>query len=255
MNHLVRIRRQPTLWLTPDTEALLERAIAEYGRPIYIQPDGAWREYGRQKYWRDLYLKGIGNPASDPDVGPRFHMRGAAVDSIDTSAACQAAFRRAGMVRDPAETWHQNNPRWASMPVIKTNARAAALNYSPIPITPPMEDTLALPLKLNGEHQFVLGYGNITHLTHGGDFVKNVLVPDDQWIPVNLEQLVALMDAFGIPRNVVDGYAGTVLDPEANQLRKGGYWSWERQTYADQVRRGEAQTAQLDGILSKLTAA
>jgi hypothetical protein len=254
MSQLVRVRRQPTLWLTPDTEALLERAIQEYGRPIYIQPDGAWREYARQAYWYALYLKGIGNPASNPDTGGRFHMRGAAVDSIDTSAACQAAFLRAGMIRDHAEPWHQNNPRWASMPVIKTNTAVAGGNLSPIPVTPAMEDPVSLPLKLDGQHLFVLSPGAITHLTHDADYVRNVLVPDDQWIPVNKDQLNALLDAHGVPRDIVDPNNGAVYNPASQQHEKGGYWSWIRAEHENAGRARHAQQAQLDGILAKLNA-
>lgn len=255
MGALVRIRRQPSLWLTADTEALLERAIVEYGRPIYIQPDGAWREYARQKYWRDLYLKGVGNPASDPDDGPRFHMRGAAVDSIDTSDACQAAFKRANMVRDPGEKWHWNNRRWASMPVIKTNVGPAGLTLSPIPITPAMEDPMSLPIKLDDQHLFVLSPGAITHLTHDADYVRNVLVPDDTWIPVNKEQMVALLDGFGVPRDIVNGYNGTVFNPATLQQEKGAYWSWARAEHEDAKRSRAVQDARLNDILAKLAAA
>lgn len=251
---LVRIRRQPNLWLTPSTEAYLERAIQEYGRPIYIQPDGAWREYARQAYWYALYLKGIGNPASNPDTGGRFHMRGAAVDSIDTSDACRAAFRRAGMLPDPAERWHWNDPRWSSLPVIKTNSALAGGTLSPLPITPPMEDPVSLPLKLDGEHLFVLSPGAITHLTHDADYVRNVLVTDDQWLPVNKEQMVALLDAHGVPRDIVDGYNGTVLNPATLQQEKGGYWSWARAEHEDARRARVAQDKKLAEILDKLAA-
>jgi hypothetical protein len=255
MGALVRIRRQPSLWLTADTEELLERAIVEYGRPIYVQPDGAWREYFKQKYFWDLYRKGVGNPASNPDDGPRFHMRGAAVDAIDTSDACQAAFRRAGMVRDLGEKWHWNNRRWASMPVIKTNASLAGGTLSPIPVTPSMEDPMSLPLKLDGQHLFVLSPGAITHLTHDADYVRNVLVPDDQWIPVGKEQLVALLDAHGVPRDIVDGYNGMVWDPKLEAMSRGAYWSWQRAEHEDAKRARAAQDAKLDAVLGKLSAA
>jgi hypothetical protein len=252
---LVRIRRQPGLWLTPSTEAYLERAIAEYGRPIYVQPDGAWRAYVKQKYFWDLYQKGVGNVASNPDTGTRPHMRGAAVDSIDTSDACQAAFRRAGMVRDRLEKWHWNDPNWASLPVIKANFAVSIGSLSPIPVTPAMEDPVSLPLKLDDQHLFVLSPGAITHLTHDADYVRNVLVPDDQWIPVNKDQMNALLDAHGVPRDIVDPHNGAVYNPASQQHEKGGYWSWVRAEHENAGRARNETAKALATLVAALPAA
>jgi hypothetical protein len=53
-------------------------------------------------------------------------MRGGAFDLINTDAATQAACRAVGLVRDKKEAWHWNNPRWASMPIIKTNTATSS---------------------------------------------------------------------------------------------------------------------------------
>jgi hypothetical protein len=136
---LAPIPWQPMLFLRPEALALLVAASARLGTQLKVQAKGAWRPYADQKYFRDLYLAGKGNPASDPDTGPRFHMRGAAFDLVRTDAAAQAACRAVGLVRDPAESWHWNHPAWASMPVIKTLA-VAGLNIEEIDDMPSAEE-------------------------------------------------------------------------------------------------------------------
>jgi hypothetical protein len=138
---LVSIPWQPNLFLTPDTLALLVAAGNVRGKPLHVVGnDGAWRAYAKQKYFYDGWVarKPGFNPASNPDTGQRSHMRGAAFDLINTDAATQAACRAVGLIRDPAEPWHWNNPRWASMPIIKANTGTAGSNT--VPIAPVQEE-------------------------------------------------------------------------------------------------------------------
>lgn len=138
---LVPIPWQPHLFLTPSTLALLQAASARRGRNLHVfGADGAWRPYAVQKRLYDLYKAGKGNIASNPDTGQRSHLRGAAFDLILTDAATQAACRAVGLVRDPAESWHWNNPAWASMPIIKTNTTTAGSGAVPIVPVPEEED-------------------------------------------------------------------------------------------------------------------
>lgn len=128
MSKLVPIPWQPHLYLTPHTLAYLVRASGYYGQNLYVaSPDGAWRSFARQLFYWLRWLRAHLIPASNPVSGPRFHMRGAAFDLIGTSARVQAACRRAGLVHDPVEDWHWNDPNWASMPIIRTR-----LGLSPV---------------------------------------------------------------------------------------------------------------------------
>ena len=129
---LVPIPWQPDLYLTPSTLAYLQRASDLYGARLrVVSPDGAWRSYERQKYLYDLWLKGLGNTASDPDTGQRNHMRGAAFDLVLTNSVAQNACRAAGLIRDAAEPWHWNDPNWRNMPIISTLAQAS-LDSAPL---------------------------------------------------------------------------------------------------------------------------
>lgn len=137
MNALVSIPWQPSYVLTPDTLTMLQLASAHAGHNIPVSD--AWRPYAEQKAYHDAYLHYLaGGPyapiASDPDTGQRNHMRGAAVDI--QNHADRAAMLAVGFTPDPDEWWHFNNPRWQSMPIIKTNDGTAAAGSSSIPITP-----------------------------------------------------------------------------------------------------------------------
>lgn len=200
---LVPIPWQPHLFLTPDTLALLVAASARRGRNLYlVGDDAAWRPYEVQaRYYRawvayQAYLRGgkwapKANPASDPDVGMRQHLRGAAFDLRDTDPTTQAACRAVGLVRDGTEAWHWNNPRWASMPIIKTNTAVSSGNVTPI-----QEDDLsaAAEAKIDAIYTALMGkdqpYSNIdviisnvqpTHdaLLKPGPFTGNTYRPID----------------------------------------------------------------------------
>jgi hypothetical protein len=132
---LVPIPWEPSLFLMPETLALLEAAGKKRGATLHVrQPDGAWRSYYTQKYYFEGWKarKPGFNPASDPDVGFRQHMRGAAFDLINIDAATQAACRAVGLVRDGVEAWHWNHPNWANMPIVKTNTSTAGSGGTPI---------------------------------------------------------------------------------------------------------------------------
>lgn len=119
---LVPIPWHPELKLRPETLALLIAASKRVSRNLLLAgPNSAWRSYEQQTEKWLAYLNGTGNIASDPDVGPRQHMRGAAFDLADTSSRVQRACRAVGLVRDPLEAWHWNHPNWANMPVIESD--------------------------------------------------------------------------------------------------------------------------------------
>ena len=118
---LVSSHVSKTLYLRPETLALLEDASERAGRPLKLTGSrSAWRSYAEQLALWVAYQNGTGNLASHPDTGTRPHMRGAAFDLSSTSASTQAACRAVGLIREPSESWHWNHPDWASMPVIKT---------------------------------------------------------------------------------------------------------------------------------------
>lgn len=124
---LVSIPWQAELKLHPETLALLQAASRRVGRNLYLyNADSAWRSYARQEALWVAYQAG-GNVASDPDTGQRSHMRGAAFDLRDTSAAVQAACVAVGLKRDPAESWHWNHPNWANMPIIFSAVQPKAI--------------------------------------------------------------------------------------------------------------------------------
>lgn len=119
MATLVPIPWQPGYYLTPDTLSLLIAAGNKL--QTQFQVADAWRSYAEQAYYYDQYKNHGGNIASSPDSGQRNHMRGAAFDLARTDASAQAACHSVGLLRDPDESWHWNNPYWANMPIIPTN--------------------------------------------------------------------------------------------------------------------------------------
>lgn len=142
MSELVRIPWQSYYWLTPHTLALLVAASKRLGYNgttsglmLYaIDPRGllsAWRSYAQQTtLW--LASQNGGNVASNPDSGPRMHMRGGAFDLVRTDTTAQTACRAVGLVRDSLESWHWNDPLGTSMPIIKTNTAAAGGDVIPL---------------------------------------------------------------------------------------------------------------------------
>jgi hypothetical protein len=146
MPPLVPIPWQPSLLLTPDTLALLVAAGKRLGVNLFVYQapdgplDGAWRPLARQEF---LYRKALagGNIASNPYSGQRMHMRGGAFDLVRTDTAVQAACRAVGLIRDPSEAWHWNNPRLTSMPIIAANVTVASSNSKPLSADTIPDDT------------------------------------------------------------------------------------------------------------------
>ena len=137
---LVPIPWQPSYFLTPDTPAYLIAASSRLGTQLRVTD--AWRSYAEQKALYDYYLADkVNHPvASNPDNGQRNHMRGAAFDLVRVDKATQDSCRAVGLLRDPDESWHWNNPRWASMPIIPTNTNTGAASTSVTPIKSEDED-------------------------------------------------------------------------------------------------------------------
>jgi len=61
-----------------------------------------------------------------------------------------------------------------------------------------------------------------------------VFTADDNWIEVDNGKIVSMLDALGVPRNVlvVDEKGARVLNPETGKHETGGSWSRERETLA-----------------------
>jgi len=204
---LVPVPWQPDLYLTPDTLALLVAAGNRLGTKLYIYQskdgptDGAWRSLARQEYlWRKA-LAG-GNVASNPYSGQRAHMRGAAFDLVRSDNATQAACRAVGLVRDGVESWHWNNPRWASMPIIPANLWTASTKATVI--TPdPLEPTVFL-IRNSALGDFLVAPGYCRHIMNAN--VTNEIARD-LGLTIHIvkdEQINNTLGAFGItniPRN------------------------------------------------------
>lgn len=142
MPDLVRIPWQTYYWLTPHTLAYLIAASKRLGYNgtttglmLYAaDPRGllsAWRSYEQQKLLYEAFLNG-GTAASNPDTGQRSHMRGAAFDLARTDFSAQNACRAVGLIRDTEESWHWNDPNWASMPIIYTHTAVAGGGTEPL---------------------------------------------------------------------------------------------------------------------------
>lgn len=142
MADLVQIPWQPLYWLTPHTLNLLVAASRRLGYNgtttglmLYTGDKrgllSAWRSYAMQLMLWLAYLAG-GNVASNPDSGARMHMRGGAFDLVRTDLAAQAACRAVGLIQDPVEDWHWNDPLGTSMPIIKTNTALASDGITPL---------------------------------------------------------------------------------------------------------------------------
>lgn len=134
MTNLVRVPWQPNLFLADTTLALFENANRIAGATLMFNgADSCLRTYEQQSYLYNGYVHHLPgfNVAANPDTGQRSHMRGAAGDLIRTDEIAQNACRQAGLIRDPYESWHWNNPNWANMPIIN-DSDIAALNSKPI---------------------------------------------------------------------------------------------------------------------------
>src|SRR5690606_27488344 len=98
---------------------------------------------------------------------------------------------------------------------------------------PEGDDVMAFPLRRNKRHLFSAGPWFIRHHDDAGvaDLNMKIVSAEDKWIDLNTGQFYGQLDAFGIPRNVVDADTGHVLDPSKVRAVTGGFWSWSRAAY------------------------
>lgn len=102
------------VYLDPRANALLERAIAEYGKPIYPTGSGsAGRTKAQQEYYYDRHLNHGGPVAANPNWGRRPHMRFGAID-IDDENARRAMLAVGWVATTPSEWWHFEHPSLAA---------------------------------------------------------------------------------------------------------------------------------------------
>lgn len=93
------------------------------------------------------------------------------------------------------------------------------------------ENDMTFPITIAGKHRFHVGPGFIKHFTSvkASDLTKNIITADDKWIDLSIQDFADQLDSFGIPRNVVDGNNGGVLNPATGKVEAGGMWSWDRE--------------------------
>lgn len=184
MADLVPIPWQRHLYLTPSTLDLLDRASTFYGDDLYLNDyqwrtiSPAWRSYKQQKTAYDKFRAGKGPVASNPDTGQRNHMRGAGFDLKLTTARAQQACRRAGLIRDPHEPWHWNDPDWASMPIIKTRTAGITVNVLP-------RGDIPMRIILNKDEK--------------NDDLKRILVGETTWVRITKGRSLWERNLWGTP--------------------------------------------------------
>lgn len=193
MATLVPIPWQRHLYLTPSTLALLEKASDYYGDDLYLYDadykriSPAWRSYSQQATAFKKWLKRIGPVASNPDTGQRSHMRGAAFDLRLSTARAQQACRRAGLIRDPAEPWHWNDPHWASMPIIKT--RVSPLSFI----------ARLLPTRKDVEMRIIY------NKNEKNDKLRRIITGELTWTRINNAESARERKIWGAPVNMTVG--------------------------------------------------
>jgi len=108
------------VYVRPEVAKRLRRAEQVHGGPIY--PTGSksgGRTYAQQKALRDDYLAGKGPVASDPDIGPRPHMKFIAFDVAPASYGALEAMKQVGFdFTTPGEKWHAEEPDARGWPVV-----------------------------------------------------------------------------------------------------------------------------------------
>jgi hypothetical protein len=132
MSALAQFPNQPHLWGHADFVSAHVRAEKRLGRPILLNnvkgPLGeylaAWRGDASTRHLWNLWLAGRGNPASNPDTGPRTHSRGTGADYWFYTAAERAALTREGIVFPvKGEPWHGQLANATAYPLITSNTR------------------------------------------------------------------------------------------------------------------------------------
>jgi hypothetical protein len=118
---LVPVAGQAQLLLEANTaekyKLLRERVHARSQKWLFITaPYGAFRKYSEQAWLREQWEKGVPGffYAADPDTPQANHLKGCAFDLNNWASVGQAVIteeaKRLGLVRDPSEPWHWNNP-------------------------------------------------------------------------------------------------------------------------------------------------
>lgn len=102
-----------------------------------------------------------------------------------------------------------------------------------ISITNAREDQDMIQVRVNRGPIFTIAPGHIAHAKAGADVdtVKNVISVVDERHELNADQFWNLLDAAGVPRDVVrlhgDGTAD-VKNPTTGAHEAGGLWRWDR---------------------------
>lgn len=102
------------------------------------------------------------------------------------------------------------------------------------------EDDMSLAaLKVDGAHFFTIDKEYLSHnvTIAQSDIARQIFSGQDELHEITSEQLFNLMDAVGIPRDVVaqqnSSVMGAVLNPETGVYEPNGVWSRERQIVAN----------------------
>ena len=183
------------------------------------------RLYAEQKYFWDEYQAGRGAGADNPDdeSQPLAHLRGVAAD-IDSTPARVRALTAAGLVRPYSwEPWHWQLPG---------DVRRFDIIYNlPAPTTPKEDDDM-LMLEItagNAKHRCSLAPGVFRHFipSDPAEHIKNLARFDDQWQPVDLKDLPALLRTYGCDLHIWDIRDGqfVVFDPLTGTVKSGNMWS------------------------------
>jgi len=124
--------------------------------------------------------------------------------------------------------------------------------------TVPEDEDMSIAVRLNKTHLFHIGYGKIKHLNKDTPVKGNhnvgpatltmrIVQPDDKWIEMNTAEFLEQLDAFLIPRSVVDTKTGYVRDVSKDtkdsrgEFTAGGAWSWERAAYQNSLGKPAAR--------------
>ena len=228
---------RPGVQFVPEAARAFRRAEArvraEFGRDIDV--NSTYRDWDTQlamyNAWQ-AYVSGRGphpghSKALHPDDPLAFHTKGLALDSDDwTNQRIVQILAEHGFIRNrlyvPNENHHFEYLRDHDKHINDPVPSLATVQHE--------ENDMAFPVNYKG-HKFLIGLGQIKHFTAENlpDFVMRVATTEDEWHqPKNAAEWVALLDGFGIPREVV-GEDGAILNPQTGKHVRGGMWSWARE--------------------------
>ncbi|QGH73985.1 lysin A [Microbacterium phage Hiddenleaf] len=140
-----------------------------------------------------------------------------------------------------AEPWHKryNRDPWRAVSGGGNNTPAKS-----------KEDDMTVAILLAGRHYFTVGEEFISHngTQAQADITRNVNSAQDELHKLNHQQFVDYLDGMGIPRSVVNGDTGAVLNPQTGKMEGNGVWSRRREAVALE----EANARKLDELLKLL---